>query len=313
MPEMLFIQNVSTFVCHLPMKKDLLKNNLLLHLVVIILGFTAILGKLILLPAVELVWYRMMIAFISLIIIILIFKQPIRLPIKNIMHLSLIGVIIAAHWICFFQAIKVSNVSVTLGCLSVTTLFTSFLEPLINRKKISLLEVIIGIIIILGIYIIFRFETRYVAGIILTIVCAFLASLFSVLNKKISLHYEPNVTTFYEMLSGFVVISLYVLIAQGAQAFSNTPTLNDLIYLLILGIICTAFAFSATVKIMQKLSAYQVVLAINLEPVYGIIAAYFIFGESEHMTTEFYIGASIILLSVVLYTFIKSRNRMPVK
>jgi drug/metabolite transporter (DMT)-like permease len=291
------------------MKKDLIKNNLLLHFVVIILGFTAILGKLIGLPAVELVWFRMMIAVIALMFFILIFKQPLRLPYKSVLKLSVIGIIIAAHWICFFQAIKVSNVSVTLGCLSVTTLFTSFLEPLINRKKISLLEVIIGLIIILGIYIIFRFETRYVAGIIFTIICAFLASLFSVLNKKISLHHEPDVTTFYEMLSGFVIITIYLLITKGSEAFSNIPTLNDLIFLLILGVVCTAFAFSATVKIMQKLSAYQVVLAINLEPIYGIVAAYFIFGESEHMTTEFYIGAAIILLTVVLYTFIKSRNK----
>ena len=291
------------------MKKDLVKNNLLLHFVVIILGFTAILGKLIELPAVELVWYRMMIAVVALMFFILIFKQSFRLPLKSVFMLALIGIIIAAHWICFFYAIKVSNVSVTLGCLSVTTLFTSFLEPLINRKKISILEVIIGLIIILGIYIIFRFETRYVAGIIFTIICAFLASLFSVLNKKIALKYEPNITTVYEMFSGFVVVTAFLLITKGTSAFVISPTWNDLIFLLILGVICTAFAFSATVKIMQKLSAYQVVLAINLEPVYGIIAAYFIFGESEHMTTEFYIGASIILLSVILYTFIKNRNR----
>lgn len=291
------------------MQNDLIKNNLLLHLVVIILGFTAILGKLIQLPAVELVWFRMLIAVVALLFFIRIIKKPLHLPLKSVMKLSVIGLIIAAHWICFFQAIKVSNVSVTLGCLSVTTLFTSFLEPLINRKKVSLLEVIIGLIIILGIYIIFRFETRYVEGIIFTIICAFLASLFSVLNKKIALHYEPDVTTFYEMLSGFLVITIFLFISKGSWPIVSLPTWNDLIFLLILGVVCTAFAFSATVKIMQKLSAYQVVLAINLEPVYGIVAAYFIFGESEHMTTEFYIGAAIILLSVILYTFLKSRNR----
>lgn len=291
------------------MQKDLIKNNLLLHLVVIILGFTAILGKLIQGPAVELVWFRMLIAVVALLLFIMIIKKPLHLPLKSVMKLSIIGLIIAAHWICFFQAIKVSNVSVTLGCLSVTTLFTSFLEPLINRKKVSLLEVIIGLIIILGIYIIFRFETRYVEGIIFTIICAFLASLFSVLNKKIALHYEPDVTTFYEMLSGFLVITIFLFISKGSWPIVSLPTLNDLIFLLILGVVCTAFAFSATVKIMQKLSAYQVVLAINLEPVYGIVAAYFIFGESEHMTTEFYIGAAIILLSVILYTFLKSRNK----
>jgi len=147
-----------------------------------------------------------------------------------------------------------------------------------------------------------------VEGILFTLACAFLASLFSVLNKKIAPHYEPNVVTFYEMISGFVVVTVFLFVTQGTVVFLRVPTLNDFIFLFLLGTVCTAFAFSATVKIMQKLSAYQVVLAINLEPVYGIIAAYFIFGESEHMTTEFYIGAAIILLSVILYTFVKSRK-----
>jgi len=290
------------------MNKDHLRYNFLLHFVVVILGFTAILGKLISLPAYELVWYRMMIAFIALGVITVIKKQSLSLPIKDVLALSAIGVIIAVHWICFFQAIKVSNVSVALGCLSVGTLFTSIIEPLVQKRRISIIEVIIGIVIIFGIYIIFRFETRYLLGIIFTILASLFSSLFSVLNKQIALKYKPDVTAFYEMLSGFLCISVFLFLMRDIGTIHLQLSTTDLIYLLLLGIICTAFAFSTTVKIMQKLSAFQVVLAINLEPIYGILAAYFIFGESEHMSTGFYIGASIILASVIAYTVFKSRE-----
>jgi drug/metabolite transporter (DMT)-like permease len=290
------------------LNKELLKYHLLLHVVVVILGFTAILGKLITLPAYELVWYRMMIAFIALAIITFFKKHSLALPVKDILTLSGIGVIIAVHWICFFQAIKVSNVSVALGCLSVSTLFTSLIEPLLHRRKISLMEVAIGFIIIVGIYIIFRFETRYLWGIIYTILASLFSSTFSVLNKQIALKYKPDVTAFYEMLSGFICISIFLFLTKDSVDIKLSLNTPNLIYLLLLGIICTAYAFSATIKIMQKLSAYQVVLAINLEPIYGILAAYFIFGESEHMSAGFYIGASIILSSVIVYTVLKSRE-----
>jgi drug/metabolite transporter (DMT)-like permease len=291
------------------MKKELVQYNLLLHLVVLILGFTAILGKLISLPAYELVWYRMMIAVVALLMIMALKKQRLQLPFRDILKLSGIGMIIAVHWICFFHAIKVSNVSVTLGCLSVTTLFTSFIEPLIERRKISLIEVLIGLVIIFGIYIIFQFETRFLWGIIFTLFAALFASLFSVLNKQIATKYKPDVTSFYEMLSGFICISLFLFLFNDISTLKLRLSIPDLIYLLLLGVVCTAFAFSTTVKIMQKLTAYQVVLAINLEPIYGILAAYFIFGESEHMSTGFYFGASIILASVVFYTFWRSRKK----
>jgi drug/metabolite transporter (DMT)-like permease len=290
------------------MNKDLLKYNFLLHFVVVILGFTAILGKLISLPAYELVWYRMMIAFMALGIFAIFKKQSLALPIKDILALSTIGVIIAVHWIFFFQAIKVSNVSVALGCLSVGTLFTSLIEPLVQKRRISLLEVLIGFVIIFGIYIIFRFETRYLMGIIFTLLASLFSSLFSVFNKQIALKYKPEVTAFYEMLSGFICLSVFLFTAKDFADIKLMLSFSDLIFLLLLGIICTAFAFSATIKIMQKLSAFQVVLAINLEPIYGIFAAYLIFGESEHMSSGFYLGASIILASVIVYTILKSRR-----
>ncbi|MEI6765742.1 MAG: DMT family transporter [Bacteroidota bacterium] len=278
-----------------------------LHIIVFILGFTAILGKLIHIPAIQLVWYRTFIACCALFIILLAGKVKLRLPIVDLAKLAGIGLIVATHWICFFHAIKVSNVSVTLGILSTTTLFTSFLEPLISKKKISLIEVFIGLLIIAGIYIIFRFETRYVAGIIFSLLAAFFASLFSVLNKSIALKYDTNNTAFWEMLAGFAGITIFMFASGEMEVAKLTLSLSDILFLLILGVVCTAFAFAATIRLMQKLSAYYIVLAINLEPIYGILLAWFIFGESEHMTAGFYTGAAIILLSVFFYPILKRR------
>lgn len=289
-----------------------LRSQIKLHLIVFILGFTAILGKLISVPAINLVCYRTLIAFICLYIILLIKKTSIKLPFRSIMLISSIGVIVALHWICFFYAIKVSNISVTLGCLSTSTLFTSIIEPLTQKRRIMWYEVLLGLVIIAGLYIIFQFETRYYEGIIFSVIAALLAATFSVLNKNISRRFDNNVISFYEMLSGFVVITIFLFIKEGfADAFIGI-TVNDAIWLFILGFICTAYAFSATVDLMKKISAYIIVLTINLEPVYGIIMAFLIFGESERMTVGFYVGTFVILLSVFSYPLL-SRKFSPVK
>jgi len=278
-----------------------------LHFIVIILGFTGILGKLITLPATQLVLYRMLVAFIFLFIFLKFKKTNIKLPVKSMIFLIIIGTIVSLHWICFFYAIKVSNVSVTLGCLSTTTLFTSIIEPLTHNRKIKMYEVILGFIIIIGLYIIFRFEIRYIEGIVFSVIAALLASIFSVLNKKITDRFDNDVISFYEMVSGFIIILIYSVLFNLNDFFNINFKTSDIIYILILGSICTAYAFSATVKIMKKLTAYVVVLAINLEPIYGILLAFFIFGESEKMTPGFYIGAIIILLSVFLYPYVAKK------
>ena len=162
-----------------------------------------------------------------------------------------------------------------------------------------MLEVIIGLLIILGLYLIFRFETRYSEGIIVALIAAFLAGLFSVLNKKMIHHQKASVISFYEMLGGLCCITIFLLFTGWGHLPSSLPSLTDFVYLMALGIICTAFAFAVQVKVMKHLSAYVVALTINLEPVYGIIMAYFLFGETEHMTHGFYIGTTIILISVL--------------
>lgn len=276
-----------------------------LHFVVFLLGFTGILGKLISLEAPHLVVFRIFIAALTLYLLLASRKTNLRISRRTLISCVAVGFVVAAHWTTFFLAIKLSNVSVGLGLLGVGTLFTALLEPIILKQKISLFDVITGVIIIAGIYIIFRFEARYIEGIIVAIVSYFLSSLFSVANKKMSEHTSGQVLSFYELLFGFMFAMLALPFIMPTAFESFWPEMNDFILLLILGSICTAYAFTAAIRLMKELSAYFVVLHINLEPVYAIILAFLIFGDSEYMSSGFYIGASLIFLSVALYPILK--------
>jgi len=253
-----------------------------LHFTVLILGFTAILGKLIQLDAFTIVWARMLN--------------------KQAIIAMGVGTVVAAHWITFYHAIKISNISITLIVLSTTTLFTSFLEPLFIRRRINWLEVVIGLVIIAGIFLIFDSEIKFSAGIWVALVSAILAGLFTVLNAKLQKKYQPSVFTFYQMLGGFLSICVFFLFSGGFNAVPKIFTELNWLYLVILGTFCTAYAFIAMVQLMKYLTAYTIVLSINMEPIYGILMALMIFGDSEEMTGGFYIGGAIILASVVLYS-----------
>ena len=299
------------------MKNLLLSSHLKLHFIVLIYGFTAILGKLITLPAPQLVWYRMLIALITFYLFIRWKKTDISISRKQFFKLISIGSVVALHWITFFGAIKIANVSVALGCLAIVTLFTSLLEPFFFHKRINALEVIIGLLIILGLYLIFRYETKYTLGVVVALISAFLAGLFTVLNKIMVSKYKASVISFYEMMGGLSCITIYLLISTWRGNPLSLPSPSDFIFLLVLGIVCTAYAFAVQVDIMKHLTAYIVALTINLEPVYGIILAWFLFGESEHMTGGFYLGTTIILVSVLgfpLYNYyLKRKNRIRIK
>jgi len=282
------------------LRKKLLYTYLELHLIVLIYGFTAILGKLISLPALELVWYRMLIAILTFYIYLKIKKIDLHVTRRVLFQLFGVGIIIAIHWVTFYGAIKLSNVSVALGCFATTSLFTSFLEPFFYRKRINFVEVLIGLIIIAGLYLIFRFEHRYSLGIAVALLSAFLAGLFTVLNRKLVARNRAVKISFYEMIGGLIALTVFMIgSGKGISKPLLLPTYSDLFYLLLLGTVCTAFAHTVQVAVMQHLTAFTVTLAINLEPVYGIIMAFFIFGETERMTTGFYIGTLIILLSVI--------------
>jgi len=272
-----------------------------LHFIVLLYGFTAILGKLISLPSEELVVYRMGMASLVLGSMLLFRKKWERLQWNTILKLGMIGLIVALHWILFFEAIKVSNVSVTLGALASCPLFVSLLEPLFEKRKLKLLDVFLGLLVIVGLYLITRYALDYWLGIVYGILSALLAGLFTVLNRQFTQKHEALQISFYEMLAGFCLVGLYLFV--GNQEI--TPFVSwekfDLLWLLLLAVCCTAYAFAGTVRLLRNLSAYTVTLSVNLEPVYGIILAFFIFGESEKMTSGFYIGALLLIMVVFAY------------
>lgn len=284
-----------------------LKRNLItLHLTVFVWAFTGILGQLISISATQLVWYRVLIAFITLYIYFKKNRTNLKISRDTFLKLFFTGAVVGAHWILFFQSIKSSTVSVTLVCLSSITLFTAILEPLFSRKKVSKLEIFTGLAIISGIYLIFKFESQYTLGIILGLSSALCASIFSIINSKQIKNREASIISFYELIGAWVWISIFLFATNG---FNDHMILNnsDLIYLLILGTLCTSVAYVAGVAVMKSLSAFRVALITNLEPVYGIILAFIFFGKREQMTAGFYAGAVIILTAIFVYPFIKNR------
>jgi len=291
------------------MPKTELKNYLHLHFLVFIWGFTAILGALISIDAIPLVWYRMLFAVIIVFIYFIIKKKPLRIGPKALLKFLISGIIIAVHWIFFFSAIKVANVSVALIALSTGALFASFLEPLFFRRRINFLELLFGLIVIAGLYLILNFEGGYTLGIIYALIASFLSVLFSVLNGLFVRKYTAEVISFYQLLFGVGFITLYILVTTGFTMDQFALKSSDFIYLFILSSICTAYAFIVSVKIMKHLTPYTVILTLNLEPVYGIILAVIIFGEKEKMSTQFYVGGAIILLIVIINGILKNKKK----
>jgi drug/metabolite transporter (DMT)-like permease len=279
---------------------ELNKNLLILHFTVFIWGFTSILGALISISAVQLVWYRVIIAVISLFLYFKFNKTALKVSRKTFLQLFFTGALVGGHWILFFASIKLSTVPVTLVCLSSMTLFTAILEPLINKKRISKLEIIAGLLIITGIFLIFKFETHYTKGIIAGLVSALFASLFSIINSKQVQQIEPAVISFFELIGAFFWATLYLLFTgQFNRAMILKP--SDIGYLILLGTICTSLAYVAGVSVMRELSAFRVALITNLEPVYGILMSFLFFGDMNKMTTGFWVGALIILSTIFLF------------
>ncbi len=282
------------------MLNDKLKNYLHLHVLVFIAGFTAILGKLISINAVSLVWYRMVIATLLMFIYIKIKNINLKISKKDLIKLSLAGIVIALHWITFYGAIKVANISIALAMFSTGAFFASLIEPFFYKRKVIAYEIIFGLIVIIGIYLIVQSEIEHLYGMILGIISAFLSSLFAVLNGKFLEQHSATKISFYEFISGVVFITIFI--AFFGEGFTSTffdISISDFGYLNILASICTAYAFIASVYVMRYISPYTVVLTYNLEPIYGVILALILFPETEVMSSSFYIGA-IIILSVVL-------------
>lgn len=279
----------------------------LMHFTVFVWGFTGILGKLITLPSTVLVWYRMSIAFVGLALFLLLTKRLAKLPSKVRWQTLGVGLIIALHWICFFEAIKVSTVSVALACMSSTALFVSVIEPIFYKRKVIGYEVLLGLLVIVGLVMIFQFESEYSLGIILAVTSAFLASIFGTVNGLFAQKHAPGTVTMYEMAGGAIGISVYLLLNEPMTAETFSMTGLDAVWLLVLALVCTAFAFVASVQVLKRLSPFTVSISINLEPVYAIVLALLIFGDEEYMSGGFYLGTVIILGTVAANGLLKQR------
>lgn len=290
------------------MPSDKFNSYLQLHLIVFIWGFTAVLGALISLDALPLVWYRMLLAAAFILVYILYKKFPLKLSTKELLQLLIAGVVIALHWFTFFRAIKVSNVSVTLACLSTGAFFASLLEPLLTGKKVVWYEVFFGLLVIVGLGIIFRVESHYIEGILLALTSAFLSALFSIINSKFAKTHNPSVVSFYEISGGVLFFSVLLAFSGGFDASFFRISTSDWLYLALLSSVCTAYAFIGSVQVMRFLSPYTVMLTINLEPIYGTILAVLVFDEKEKMSSQFYLGALIIIITVILNGIIKHRQ-----
>jgi drug/metabolite transporter (DMT)-like permease len=287
------------------MRNGKLGSYLNLHLIVFIWGFTAILGALISINADALVWYRMLFAGLFLFLFIVFKKKSFVVPPKELLKLILVGFLIAVHWIFFFKAIHISNVSITLAVFSLGAFLAALLEPLFYGRKVLWYEVFFGLLIIAGLGIILQVQMNYFEGMMYALASIIIGVLFTLMNGKLIEKNDSSVITFYEFMAGVVFISIYFLIEGEFTVEFFTLTSNDWILLFILSSVCTAYAFTASVKVMQKLSPYTIMLTTSLEPVYGIILAYFILGGKEKMSFGFYIGALLIVVTVILNGIVK--------
>jgi drug/metabolite transporter (DMT)-like permease len=287
------------------MQNGKLGSYLNLHLIVFIWGFTAILGALISINADALVWYRMLFAGAFLFLFILFRKKSFVVPPKEFFKLVLVGFLIAVHWIFFFKAIHISNVSITLSVFSLGAFLAAILEPLFYGRKVLWYEVFFGLVIIAGLGIILQVEMNYFEGMMYALASIIIGVLFTLMNGKLIEKNDSSVITFYEFMAGVFFISIYFLFENKFTVEFFTLTSNDWILLLILASVCTAYAFTASVKVMQKLSPYTIMLTTSLEPVYGIILAYFLLGGKEKMSFGFYMGALLIVVTVILNGIVK--------
>ena len=291
------------------MQKNKIKSLIHFHFIVFIFGFTAILGSLISIDSIELVWYRMTLASIVLLLYAFIFKKKITVSKSLMFKLLFSGMIIALHWITFFKAIKVSNVSITLSILSLGAFITSILEPLFYKRKIFLYEVIFGLIIVIGMSLIFNSQYQYIEGIIYALISVLLSVFFGLINGKLINKASSLVISIYELIGGVFLISLLLLFSNGFNNEFFKLSEDDFFWLLILATVCTAYAFVISVDVLKHLTPYSLMLSINMEPVYGIILAIVFLNEFNNLSFDFYLGFILIFSSVLLNGIFKLKEK----
>ncbi|MFN8354036.1 MAG: DMT family transporter [Spirosomataceae bacterium] len=280
-----------------------------LHFLVLIWSFTAILGLLISISSLPLVMYRTGLAALGLGVLLVVRGINVRVRRAEALQIMGVGMLVGLHWLLFFGAARLSNASACLAGMSTTSLWTSFLEPLFTRKKVQLLDVLLSLVVIAGLYLIFLFEFNYIVGVLTAVASAFLAALFSTLNSQLSHRHEALAITFYEMI-GACTVSVLVVVGYLLWVDSSLPLLPqgyDWLWITTLAWGCTVFPWSISIKLLRRFSAFAMNLIINLEPVYGIVLAFLFFGEKERMTPGFYGGTLLILVAVLSYPWLHAR------
>jgi len=275
---------------------------------VVILGLTGVFGKLISLESLNLVWYRMLIAFLSLFIFLLIKKEVFSISKKDFFGLLGVGVLVTLHWLCFFESIKVSTVSVAVVCLATSSLFSALIEPIFFKRKILIYEVVMGLVVILALVYVLGTDSKNILGYIYGVLAAFFGTMFTLFNAKYINKVSSSKITMVEMLSGVIIISSIFIYNNDYTVLTTSLSFSDFNYLLILGILCTSMVFVWMTEIMKYISPYSLIMAINMEPIYSIILALIIFGESEYMSISFYIGSLVIITTVFLESYFKNKQ-----
>jgi drug/metabolite transporter (DMT)-like permease len=283
-----------------------------LHFIVFLWGFTAILGMLISVPPVEMVFLRTLIAAAGMGLVVYFTKGMFKLSNPDYLKVILTGFIVAAHWIAFFYSARISNVSVSLVGFATGSFWTALLEPLCTGKKISPLEIGLGIIVVVGLYIIFFFDFRYPLGLTVGVLSGLSGSVFSIINSKLVKRIPSITITFYEMLGATLATALFFPFYKTFTSTNGTlhlnPTLLDWFYLGILALVCSVYAYTAVIELMKKLSTFFIQLTMTLEPIYGIVMAVIVFGDREKMNTQFYTGTAVITGAVLLYPLLKKKQ-----
>ncbi len=285
-----------------------LKNYIHLHFIVFIWGFTAVLGKLISIDAMPLVWYRMGIASVIIGIFMLFRKYSLKISKKTFYLLAIAGAALALHWVTFFWAIKVSNVSIALATMSTGALFTALIEPIWYKRKFIWYELIFGLLVVGALFLIFKGDTQYGAGMLIAAVAALMGVVFTLINGQLVATEKATVIAFYELSIGAILVTFFLAFQFKMDTSLFEISYKDLLFILILASVCTAYAFIGGVHVMKHISPYTVILTVNLEPVYGILMAFFIFGESEKMNSMFYLGALVILTTVIANGILKNKS-----
>lgn len=281
------------------------KSFIQLHTAVFLAGFTGILGKLITLNEGLLVWYRLLFTSITLWIIYRWQKKVQKLPSTTVIQLFGVGVVAALHWVTFYASIKQSNVSVALVCFSSIGFFTALIEPLVMKQRINIVEVLLGVLTIVGIYLIFHFDPTLKTGIITGMISALLGCLFPIFNRRLLKTVTPENLSLFELTGGFLFLTILMpLYLAWFPASKLIPGWLDLLWLLILAWLCTVIAFNLTMKALRKISAFTVNLSYNLEPLYGILLAFLVFREDRLLKSTFYWGLSLIVISIMIQTII---------